>query len=166
MNKEFSKEEILNIIETTHAIRHSDRKQAVDRIVNGLFGQEIPEGFKAHEGDKSPVPYGVRVDVFIAGNQNKVFYDVPESSIGWDEAEYYKVTSVPTLTLEDIKEGKSFYYIDTKGRPWIANKSTLSTWSNFIMNNDGAYATKALADLAIEWPDCLCETYQKMMESK
>lgn len=128
---------------------------------------EIPEGFRRHDGGSQPVPDFVRVSYLMSDGD---YYDALSDDLRWSHKGLdsdiiaYKVTSVPTLTIDDVKKGDDYYVINRE------SGITSMRFSGFLEDyavvfSGSAYATRELAECALEW-GCVSDCVKAMLDNK
>ncbi len=121
---------------------------------------DIPEGFTAYDGKGQPVPDDVVIDTYgerLIGATLKAF------ECCWEDytlIQAYKIICIPTLTIDDVKEGQTVWLIDKKGD--IVNTTFNNVFDYALIFNGMAYATKELAQCARD-NKVYCDAYKSML---
>ena len=118
---------------------------SLTNIINSIE-PEIPEGFTRYDGGAQPVPDGVVVECIVNSGTSGLGI---ACEINWENIIAYRVVSVPTLTIDDVKKGDEFFTINDLGELvcWYFSHAHVNAKYARVEANM-AYATKALAECA------------------
>ena len=123
----------------------------------------IPEGFTRNAGNECPVPDGVEGEVIWNGGILSPCTHNLHCRV-WNELssiEFYRVTHVNTLTLDDVKEGYKYWYINSRGEvDYCENFRTTFDYS--IIGNNMAYGSEELCQCAIDHKTFNSPVYDNM----